>query len=265
MRKIISILIFLLTIYAYYDFYKRYNYLTLPSRSLKFGDINFIQTTDTHGWLAGHQKQSEPEINYRSDWGDYASFVDHMRQLSLEKDVDLLVIDSGDLHDGSGLSDAFKPGGVNGHETNDIFSMVDIDVLTIGNHGLYNADVSLDIYKNFAPKFEGRYLTSNVNITDPDSNESVPIGERYLKQTTRKGRKFTAFGLLFDFPNPNEIVQLQSIKDLVNEQWFNDAIKDTPDFFLLVAHMAIHDDNWDIIINKLKSEHPHTPIISFGG
>ena len=33
-----------------------------------------------------------------------------------EKDVDLLLVDSGDLHDGTGLSDGFPPGGVDGHE-----------------------------------------------------------------------------------------------------------------------------------------------------
>lgn len=35
--------------------------------------------------------------------------------------VDLLVVDSGDLHDGNGLSDGFPPGGVNGHEVRTVF------------------------------------------------------------------------------------------------------------------------------------------------
>jgi hypothetical protein len=33
-----------------------------------------------------------------------------------EKDVDLLVVDSGDLHDGSGLTDGYPLPGINGHE-----------------------------------------------------------------------------------------------------------------------------------------------------
>lgn len=36
-----------------------------PSRPLQWGDINIIHTTDTHGWLLGHQKSSFPEPNYR--------------------------------------------------------------------------------------------------------------------------------------------------------------------------------------------------------
>jgi len=39
--------------------------LTPPSRPLEWGDFNVIYTTDTHGWLLGHQKASWPEPNYR--------------------------------------------------------------------------------------------------------------------------------------------------------------------------------------------------------
>lgn len=39
--------------------------LTPPSRPLEWGDINIIHTTDSHGWLLGHQKTSFPEPNYR--------------------------------------------------------------------------------------------------------------------------------------------------------------------------------------------------------
>ena len=39
--------------------------LTPPSRALDWGDINILHTTDSHGWLLGHQKTSFPEPNYR--------------------------------------------------------------------------------------------------------------------------------------------------------------------------------------------------------
>ena len=39
--------------------------LTPPTRPLQWGDVNIIHTTDTHGWLLGHQKKSFPEPNYR--------------------------------------------------------------------------------------------------------------------------------------------------------------------------------------------------------
>ena len=40
-------------------------YLVPPSRPLVWGDLNIIHTTDTHGWLLGHQKGGFPEPNYR--------------------------------------------------------------------------------------------------------------------------------------------------------------------------------------------------------
>jgi 2',3'-cyclic-nucleotide 2'-phosphodiesterase (5'-nucleotidase family) len=75
--------------------------LTPPSRPLQWGDINIIHTTDTHGWLLGHQKHSFPEPNYRcalisvilrvvfitnsrasGDFGDFFSFVAHMKKIA---------------------------------------------------------------------------------------------------------------------------------------------------------------------------------------
>ena len=78
--------------------------LTPPYRPLVWGDFNVIQTTDTHGWLLGHQKLSWAEPNYRwvsqrnsfsrygstalpthssGDLGDFASFVTHMKQIAI--------------------------------------------------------------------------------------------------------------------------------------------------------------------------------------
>lgn len=39
--------------------------ITPPTRPLVWGDLNVIHTTDTHGWLLGHQHMSPPEPNYR--------------------------------------------------------------------------------------------------------------------------------------------------------------------------------------------------------
>jgi 2',3'-cyclic-nucleotide 2'-phosphodiesterase (5'-nucleotidase family) len=62
-----------------------------PRGPLAWGQINFLQTTDTHGWLEGHLK----EPNYGADWGDFVSFTRHMRQKADDLGVDMLLIDSG--------------------------------------------------------------------------------------------------------------------------------------------------------------------------
>ncbi|KAI9441822.1 Metallo-dependent phosphatase-like protein [Lactarius indigo] len=242
--------------------------LTRPSRPLVWGDVNIIHTTDSHGWLLGHQKPSFPEPNFSGDFGDFASFVAHMTKIADEKDVDLLLVDSGDLHDGTGLSDGFPPGGIDAHDSNQFFSQLPYDVLAIGNHELYIYANALDMHQNFAPKFPGRYLSSNVNITVPGPNGSpvsVPVGSRFAKFKTRKGRKVTSLGVLYDFTGNDHNTTVQKVEDMVKEAWFADAIKDEPDFFLLVGHMPIARDNWPLVFNAVRAAHPTTPILILGG
>lgn len=62
-----------------------------PKGPLEWGQINFLHTTDTHGWLEGHIK----EQNYGADWGDYVSFTKHMKQKAKDLGVDLLLVDTG--------------------------------------------------------------------------------------------------------------------------------------------------------------------------
>ena len=57
------------------------------------------------------------------------------------------------------------------------------------SHELYIYNNTLDMYTNFAPKLNGRYLSSNVNITVPAGHGnavSVPVGERFRKFKTQK-------------------------------------------------------------------------------
>lgn len=75
--------------------------ITPPTRPLEWGDINIIHTTDSHGWLLGHQKLSSPEPNYRyvvincfrvrisydrqlssGNFGDFAFFVSRMKTIA---------------------------------------------------------------------------------------------------------------------------------------------------------------------------------------
>ena len=110
------------------------------------------------------------------------AFAHHLRRRAAERGVDLLLVDTGDLHDGNGLSDAFpqvpptSPNyayAVNGHVSDQVFALADYDVLTIGNHELYNFSVAKDVYEDFVPRCtcaktyagHGRYLTSNVNLS----------------------------------------------------------------------------------------------------
>ncbi len=62
-----------------------------PRAPLEWGQLNFLHTTDTHGWLEGHLK----EQNYGADWGDYVTFTRRMKQKAGNLGVDLLLLDTG--------------------------------------------------------------------------------------------------------------------------------------------------------------------------
>ncbi|CAE6495700.1 unnamed protein product [Rhizoctonia solani] len=241
---------------------------TWPTAPLEWGNINFLHTTDTHGWLLGHLHTSPPEPNYSGDFGDFASFVEHMRNEADKKGVDLLVVDSGDLHDGNGLSDGFPVGDVNGQKSNEFLSALPYDVMAIGNHELYQYSVSYDMHSNFAPRLNGRYLSSNVNITVQDeqgNSVTKPLGARFAKFTTKQKKKITAFGVLFEFTGGNANTTVQKVAAMVSETWFQEAIQEEPDLFLLVGHMPVQKDKWPIVFDAIRAIHPTTPIVIFGG
>ena len=70
------------------------NATTRPRAPLEWGQLNFLHTTDTHGWLEGHLK----EQNYGADWGDFVTFTRRMKQKAANLGVDLLIVDSGTMH-----------------------------------------------------------------------------------------------------------------------------------------------------------------------
>ncbi|PWN51706.1 hypothetical protein IE53DRAFT_341908 [Violaceomyces palustris] len=239
-------------------------------RDLVWGDVQVIHTTDIHGWYQGHQKSSYPEPNYSGDWGDFASFVHHMRKLAKKKGVDLLLVDSGDLHDGAGLSDGFPAGQVDGHVSNQFHARIRYDLLAPGNHELYKYENAYDTYKNFVPTAKGRYVASNVNLTVPDAqgrNVSVPMADRYIKFKTSQGRKVTSLGILFDFTGYDKGINVQPPKEMIKEAWFSKAIKEQPDFFLLSGHMPVRGDgsDWQAVVDAIRVVHPAVPILILGG
>ncbi|KAI5995283.1 Metallo-dependent phosphatase-like protein [Pisolithus orientalis] len=140
--------------------------------------------------------------------------------------------------------------------------------MTIGNHELYVYEDTYDMYESFIPHFEGRYLTSNVNITILNSDGeavSVPVGSRYAKFTTAMGRGVTSLGVLFDFTGNAHNTTVQPVAKMVKEPWFAEAIAEEPDVIVLVGHMAVSNDSWPVVFNAIRAVHPLTPIMIFGG
>ncbi|OLL25589.1 Secreted protein [Neolecta irregularis DAH-3] len=241
-------------------------------KALDWGQLNFLHTTDTHGWLEGHLK----EKHYGGDWGDFSSFVTIMKEIAAFKQADLLLIDTGDLNDGNGMSDATA---VSGERIRPLYTArpcqtklanlkeLPFDILTIGNHELYRPEIALDVYQNFAPFWGDRYLTSNVQIYDPNTGELNYIGKQYRHFQTKMGLNIMAFGFLFDFDRGANNTVVIKMEDSVKEQWFLDALAEgNVDLFLLAGHIPVRGSSeWTSAITAIRAVYPNTPIQIFGG
>lgn len=209
------------------------------------------------------------ETNYGADWGDFVSFTAQMRAKAKALGVDLLLIDTGDLHDGAGLSDATT---VDGELSNIVFENLDYDLLTIGNHELYLADIAYQDYTSFSKAWGDRYLTSNVQILNTTTNEYTYLGNQYKYLTTENGLRILAFGVLFDFTGNTNVTKVIPAATMVNETWFQSIVASPPgpvDLFLLIGHNTAKPQTqtgtFGTVHDAIRTVYPSTPIQIFGG
>ncbi|KAM7188141.1 Metallo-dependent phosphatase-like protein [Rhypophila sp. PSN 637] len=230
-----------------------------PMRDLVWGKLNFLHTTDTHGWHGGHLKESQ----YSADWGDYISFVHHLRKEADEKGIDLLLVDTGDRVEGNGLYDASDP---KGKYYYDIYREQNVDIICTGNHELYQAPTADEEHRQTVPNFKNNYIASNLDYIDPSTGERVPMAQRYRRfQTKNQKVDIVAFGFLFDFMmNANNTV-VQPVQEAIKEQWFQEAIREKPDVFVVIGHVGVRMQEFKDIFAAIRAQNWFTPIVFFGG
>ncbi|KIW91884.1 uncharacterized protein Z519_07854 [Cladophialophora bantiana CBS 173.52] len=231
-----------------------------PLRDLRFGQLNFLHTTDTHGWHAGHLL----EPSFSADWGDYVDFAARLREKLEAEGRDLLIVDTGDRIEGNGLYDASEPKGL---FTFDIFREQHMDIICSGNHELYQQNSSENEYLITVPAYASSYLASNLDILDPNTGELVPLASRYKKFTTKnQGIRIMSFGFLYDFNGNYNNTVVQRVEKTVQEAWFQDAIRDREvDLFVIIGHAAVRSEEFEIIYRAIRAVHWDTPIQFFGG
>lgn len=231
-----------------------------PLRELPWGQLNFLHTTDTHGWHGGHLQ----EASYSADWGDYISFATHLRQMADDKGVDMLLVDTGDRIEGNGLYDASNP---KGKYTFDIFKHQDIDIITCGNHELYKQNSSENEFHKTVPNFKGNYLASNLDIYNSKSKEFEALAPRYKKFTTKNlGIRVTAFGFLFNFKGNANNTVVQEVEITVKEKWFQDVIKEKDtDLFIVAGHSGADSEEYKTIFKAIREQQWFIPIQFFAG
>lgn len=230
-----------------------------PMRELTWGQLNFLHTTDTHGWLGGHLQ--EPQ--YSGDWGDYISFAHHMRAKADDKGADVLLVDTGDRVEGNGLYDASTPKGLYQY---DIYAEQDVDIICTGNHELYQRYSALREHNTTTKNFKDSYVASNLDYIDPETGEQSPMAPRYRKfRTKNQGLEVISMGFLFDFTGNANNTVVQPVEETIEEEWFQNVIKEKPDIFVIIGHIGLRMEEFELIFKALRKEDWDTPVAIFGG
>jgi hypothetical protein len=186
-----------------------------------------------------------------------------MRRQADEKGVDLLLVDTGDRIEGSGLYDASTPKGIYQY---DIFAEQDMDIISTGNHELYKR-YSVDCEHNTTvPNFNDAYIASNLDYIDPETGDRVPQAQRYRKFTTKnQGLQVVAFGFIFDFTVNADNSIVQPVKDTIKEDWFQAAIREKTDVFIVAGHVGVRMEEFRTVFTAIRKQNWHVPIMLFGG
>ncbi|KAJ3104657.1 hypothetical protein HDU96_008856 [Phlyctochytrium bullatum] len=263
--------------------------IPVPMTPLKWGDWNFLSTTDTHGFQAG--QGSDNGGLFGANWADWTVFVRDMKRKADEMGVELFVTDSGDIHDGSALADNVPPGLVNGEFSTPMMLKTDYDVLALGNHEMYVESVARDMYTRFGPAWNGKYLASNTYIAktnETDANgrptaEFVPIANKYRYFTGTKGTRVMAFGWVFNFERGRTpFARVVKMEDEVKNPWFKEALTAQPiDLIVMAGHCTLRaststpatsgifpsppNPEWVAVVNAIRAIHPTIPIVILGG
>ncbi|KAF4628447.1 hypothetical protein G7Y89_g9704 [Cudoniella acicularis] len=186
-----------------------------------------------------------------------------MRQKADELGVDVLLVDTGDRVEGNGLYDGSDP---KGKYFYDIVREQEIDIICTGNHELYQIDAAAREYDLTVPNFKGKYLASNLDYINPKNGETIPMAQRYRKFTTKnRGIRVLAFGFLFDFTGNANNTVVQPVAKTIEEPWFQEAIREDVDLFVIIGHVLLHGPEYKAIYKAIRSQNWDTPIQFFGG
>lgn len=234
-------------------------------RELSWGDVNFLHTTDTHGWYAGHLNQKQ----YSGDWGDFVSFTSRLREKALVKGVDLIVVDTGDKQDGNGLSDATTP---SGDISSGIFNQMDYDLVTLGNHELYTEESSIQEYEGAVQHFGEKYVSTNVEYL-LENGTWVPFGNKYRYFVTPNQKsRVLALSFLFNFRRANSRTRVTPAVEIVHQDWFADILAAFPeeelDYIVIYGHIPVTDLDEEELLRLhifLRNYYPNIIIQYLGG
>jgi 2',3'-cyclic-nucleotide 2'-phosphodiesterase (5'-nucleotidase family) len=216
-----------------------------------------IHTSDVHGWVNGHT-HSKSFLN--ADFGDFLSLVENLQNKSHHN---ILLFDTGDIIDGTGLSDATP---IHGQNIIQVFAKFHrYTAMTVGNHDIERDSSFMYLYTHLIPAMKGRYITSNTLYVN--GSEPKWIGTHHRIFRTKTEENILVLGFLFDFDQNAPSTAVIPVSEALQRHEFITAMK-TPDIDLIVVLNHIAPQTQTEIKNiysEIRKYHPNLPLILLTG
>ena len=220
--------------------------------------FKILHLTDTHGWINGHLHQ--PDLD--ADFGDLYSFISHLKNYAdKSKYSEFLVLDTGDLIEGTGLSDATP---IHGQDISPIAQQIPYDAMTVGNHDLGHDD-SVNLMEETIIKSLGqRYVTTNTFNSDTNRH----LGSCYYNIELNSGYNILIFGFIYNFDQNTDNTAIVYMEQVVQSDCFKDALEnDDIDMIISLNHIdpQSQNDTLRIQYDAIRKKHEDIPFIMLTG
>eukprot|EP00792_Barthelona_sp_PAP020_P013766 TRINITY_DN9285_c0_g1_i1.p1 TRINITY_DN9285_c0_g1~~TRINITY_DN9285_c0_g1_i1.p1 ORF type:complete len:629 (+),score=132.64 TRINITY_DN9285_c0_g1_i1:59-1945(+) len=228
--------------------------------------ISLLHTTDIHAWVYGHTH----ETTYSGTFGDVLSFYEQLKTYHNNNNDDFLLIDTGDLTQGTGFSDVQEP---YGSLMLKAVEYLPYDFMTIGNHELGIPSL-MTHFKNWDFLNSNKYICSNSFFAEEGNDEcskNKNIGIPYIiKQLPNTNVKALVIGLVEDPGHlPETVCLIDIIAALDNEEMHQVYEKGDYDVILGLLHIGSKTNGTNDVETFLRSVPAHKtrdlPIIFLNG
>jgi len=218
--------------------------------------VTVMHVTDVHGWVFGHPHNE----TLNADFGDFASLVQHMKEYAENNNEVFLLFDSGDLIEGTGLSDATP---IHGEYIFPIVKMVqNYNGLTMGNHDIGHDNTVELMRTSFINYWNGSYLAAN-SIWKEDQED---LGAPY-QVIEVNGMRILALGYLYNFTQSCNDTEVVDVSDSLLETYFQNAMdEENIDFVVVIAHIDPKSPpELRQIYKAIRNAQPNVPILLLSG
>lgn len=195
-----------------------------------------------------------------ADYGDYAALIEHMTNNHRSGKVELMALDTGDLVEGTGLSDATQ---IHGQMLFPIASKQLYTATTDGNHDIEYNDEVTTMKNNYINNLQQRFLSSNTKLSD-----GKPLGNSYYVYTTEFGRRVLLLGYIFNFLQHSNNTRVIDMDVSVQEAYFKEAMtQPNIDIIITLNHIDPQGqiDLLNIQYNAIRKYHPNIPLVLLTG